>query len=226
MRKIIVFSLICLFVIFTQAQNKKVENTRKIVGTVTDFYGVPWADATIKLKAKGEYYKSSNVGKETNFERETKTDNNGYYSFANLPEDLYEITLLRIGTTLEETKQTGLLLNEKTYKFDFGVEVGTLGECQFFVSGFVKDDKGKAIDGAKISTFNAFNQRNILSAITDKKGFYQITLCSLGQYIVFSNTPKYGVQTANVTFQTRKDYLKNVDFNLNLLPQNLLNWRK
>ena len=161
-------------------------------------------------------------------EKETITDGNGKYSFVDLPEDSYEVTLLRIGDigTLEETKETGILFSAQPYRLDFGVEVGAITDCQFVVAGFAKDGEGKPVGGAKILAINAFSQRTTFSAITDKNGFYNLRICGLGQYIVFLSTPKYQVVTTSVTFENNDDFSKKVDFNLRSLPQELLNWRK
>jgi hypothetical protein len=216
MRAILIFATICLFIVTSQAQNtQEAEKVRQIEGFVTDFFGVPWEGAIVKLKSKGAVYKSSIGGKTPIFEMEAKTDSNGIYRFSDLPEDAYEITLLRMGTTLEETKQTHILIYRKVYRVDFGVEVGWISECQYFVGGVVKDEKGRKISGAKISAFNAFNQR-MLSATTNTEGAYQITICNPGQYVVFANTPKYEVKTLPIVFRSPKDYLKKVDFVLKL----------
>lgn len=228
MKIILILSIICLAVVNMPAQNKeKNEDTRNIEGTVTDFFGVPWAGAKIELRAKGVIYNSSNVDNESRFKNETKTDNNGKYIFTDLPEDSYEITLLRIDNigTLEEAKQTGVLFDKKTYKIDFAVEVGASSECQYSINGIVKDEKGNVLEGAKISVFSAFNQRRFLSSVSDKKGVYDIRVCSLGDYIVFVNTPKYEVQTTNIIFQTWNDNIKNVSFTLKPLSEKRLNWR-
>lgn len=224
MKKIIVLITICLISIFGLSQNtKKSDNNYKIEGTVTDFYGVPWEKANIRLKSRNEVYPPAE-----RIERETQTDGNGNYSFSDLPEDSYELTLLRIGNigTLEETKTTPIPVNEKVNRVDFGVEVGSISECQHSITGVVKDNKNKAIEGAKVSVINAFNQRKVLSELTDKNGNYSIRICTLGQYIVFANTPKYETQTTNLTFQNYKDFQKFVDFKLKPLSKELLDWRK
>ena len=224
-KKIIIFFSLCLISIaILQAQNKKAaEETQKIEGTVTDFFGVPWEGVTLKLKSS-DVHKSLDSGKEKIIEKDTKTDVNGHYRFVDLPEDNYAIKL-EDALTREETKQTGILFNGETSKLDFGVEVGEISQCRFIVGGFVKDNQGKAIEGAKITVFNAFNQRDILSGTTNKKGLYEITLCSLGQYVVFANTPKYQVQTTNITFEKWNDFFKKVDFTLTPLSEERLHWR-
>jgi hypothetical protein len=193
---------------------------------VTDFYGVPWENIIIKIKSKEEFFSSTNKDNQ-GFEKNTKTNSEGKYEFNNLPIDSFEITLLRSNSlTIEEKRVTGILSEEKTYHFDFGVEVGTISECQYFVTGIVKDSKGKVIEGAKISLINSFNQRRVQFALTDTNGFYKIDVCNLGTYLVFTNTPKYEVQTSTITFENHKDYQKRINFKLNRLPLTRINWRK
>lgn len=223
-KKAFILLVVFLTAAFSLSHAKpKPEETYIIEGTVTDFYGVPWKNAVIKLKSLGETY----AAEKFRIEREVQTDSNGKYRFTELPDDAYELTLLRTGSlSLEEVKNTGILFGEKVTKVDFGVEIGTTTECLYFVTGRVTDTTGKPVSNAKISVMNAFNQRRILSKTTDRNGDYRITVCGLGQYIVFANTPKYMVQTTNITFEAFIDHQKFVDFKLEPLSQKRLEWRK
>ncbi len=221
-----IFIYICLGLVILEAQNKQsMSEMQKIDGTVTDSFGIPWENATVKLKSKGTVYKGS---KEAKIEKETKTDSNGKYNFTDLPEDSYEVTLLKINSlgTLEETKQTKVLFNGEIYRVDFGVEVGSISECRYFVIGSIKDIREKVIEEATVSIFSAFNQKQIYSTTTDKKGDYRIKLCNLGQYVIFINTPKYEVKTSTVIFNSYNDNLVRANFTLKPLSQEILNWRK
>jgi hypothetical protein len=222
------FIVVCVFfmIMIVQAQSEpEGKEPQEIFGTVTDFFGVPWQGVKLRLRSKQLVYKSSSPNS-VKIEKETATDKDGKYAFKDLPEDAYEVTLLRTGSgTVEETKETGIIFNGQQKRLDFGVEVGAISECQYIVAGVVTNDLGNPIEGAKVSAFNAFNQRRILSATTNKTGAYDIRICSLGQYVVFANTPKYHVLTTTVLLENVND-LKRTDFKLKPISQALLNWRK
>ncbi len=201
--RIIFWILTCVYLLLlTNAINAKDVCARdkgiEVKGTVVNFAGVPWEGAIIKLSSK-ELESSEARNK---IEKETTTNIRGEYSFTKLPEGSYEVTLEPNGTgILKQTITTPIIFDGKSYEVDFGLEIGSIGDCPLHtVYGTVKDEKGKDIKGAKISVINAFNQRRILSSKTDDKGVYKIDLCNPGQYLIFANTPNYEVQVFNLTF--------------------------
>lgn len=200
------------------------KGTRRIEGVVTDLFGAPWAGATLRLKSRGFIWRR---GIRSDFERETKTDGEGRYSFDNLPEDSYEVSLLKmLEITLVETKETGVFSADKPYRLDFGVEVGAVTTCQYMLSGFVKDETEKPVVDAKVSLMSAFKPSLMRIATTNKDGYYSIDVCGLGDYIVIANTPKYEAQTTTAFFRTHSDWSKSVSFKLKPLSPERLNWRK
>jgi hypothetical protein len=60
--------------------------------------------------------------------KETKTDENGKYSFIGLPEGAYEISLESSGGTLKETKVVPSISNGTIFELDFGLEIESVSK--------------------------------------------------------------------------------------------------
>jgi hypothetical protein len=185
-----------------------------VVGTVVDFSGRPWKDALIRLETKERPDPKSGP----TIIRRAKTNSDGRYSFVGLPVGVYLVYLESVTPALREFKEVPTLPAGSTFEADFGYEVGSIGECPLhFVIGRVTDARSSPLMGAKVSVLNAFNQRRVLSAKTDKDGIYKIGLCNSGQYIVFVNTPHVEVSVKTVSFEPNETS-KRVDFSVTLLP--------
>ena len=210
-----------LFSVFLALSNAAIcqDGTRRLKGfavrgTVVDFSGRAWAGAIVALKKKAD----SVIDPEPGNALETKTDSDGRFSFEELPEGQYEIFLKSVTPALREIKEVPILPPGSVFEVDFGLEIASIGECpRHFVVGQVRDQGNRPIAGAKVSVINAFNQRRVLSAKTDKNGFYQLGLCNPGQYVVFVNTAKYEVQTETAIFTPT---LLSRTLNFSLVPSN------
>lgn len=213
MRLNLVIYLFVFFFAFTNSVEAQNSNSQsefvEIKGVIVNFLGIPIADASVKLKSVELLYPSSK-GEPPKIEKETKSDKNGVYSFTNLLEGSYEVTLARhFDISVQETKRTPIITAGKTYSLDFGMEFGSIVPCpRFIVNGTVTDQKNKGIEGAKISVINVFDHDTILTAQTNAKGGYSIGLCDPGQYIVFSNTPNYESQSVSLIFVPEETFKK------------------
>ena len=202
-----VFVLFPSHVAFGQEAAGEVMTVR---GTVVDFSGRPWKEAVIRIRSK----ELSGQPVTSTFQKQATSDGSGRYSFVRIPVGLYEIWLESATPALREIKEVPILADGSVFEVDFGLEIGSIGDCpRHFILGNVTDTKNGTIEGAKISVINTFNQRRVFSAKTDKSGKYIIAICNPGQYIVFVNTPLYQVRSETVIFM-HKEGSKIVNFRL------------
>ena len=209
--------IIFVFVAGTFGQNgKTMSKGIEIRGTVVDFSGYPWEGALVRLTSRDLIGSDNDKG----IHKEAKTDSEGGYSFTGLPGGLvYEVSLQSVTPALREIKEVPILIDERVFEVDFGFEIASIGECPLhFVVGTVTDNKNRAVEGAKVSVVNGFNQRRVLFDKTDKNGNYKVDICNPGQYIVFVNTPDHRVQDVTVMFVPRQ-VQRTVNFSLDRLPR-------
>jgi hypothetical protein len=227
MRKALFALCICVLLLCVEGQSVNEEQgTQTIQGTVTDFFGIPWSGLRIRLRAKKAAFKPS-TGDNKPLERETVTSQEGRYEFTGLPEDAYEVTLLRVPGvgTLEETKETGIIFGGERIRLDFGVEVGAISECLNLIVGVVTDEHNKPIEGVRVSAFNAYNNRRMLFGTTNRNGAYAIRVCNPGQYIVFADRVGSLIATSAIVLEGPTTSVQ-ADFRLTPLPKKNINGRK
>ena len=123
----------------------------------------------------------------------TTTDENGFYSFDNLPPGTYTVTVPTFGPngeslTTPNNQTTTLLSGEEdlTLDFGYGAIVNSLGNYVWLdanVDG-IQDDNENGIEGVEVTLFNADTNEELDSEFTDEDGFYLFTGLPDGNYYV------------------------------------------
>jgi protocatechuate 3,4-dioxygenase beta subunit len=159
-----------------------------IHGRILDPFGFPVSRVTVEILAeKGVQFR-------------TLSDQQGNYRLADVPAGEYNISVSSLGFITE--KSTVTVEKSSDVQLDFGLVAGYLGESiPIEVSGTVRDLDKTPLQDVTVTVSNAFSQRLIQKAKTDKEGRYKIQVDYPGQYIVYAAKPSFMVSAATIVLR-------------------------
>lgn len=146
-----------------------------VCGVITDLFGQPLAGATVQT---------------VDGTQRSTTDSEGNYCLRDLPPGSAQVSITLRG--FHEHRSTISVQERMNTAADFALTAGRLADVPpMSITGFVADDKGKPLGGARILAANCFDTSVSAKGASDEAGRFMIRLSEPGQWRILFWKPGY-----------------------------------